>query len=274
MCRWMAYTGGRIRIGDLLLAAEHNLIDQSLHSRLRDSPTNGDGFGLGWYGDFEQPGLYHSIRPAWNDNNLRDLAAHVESGLFVAHIRAASLATVQETNCHPFRHGRWLFVHNGEVAGFEKIHQGLLQMVDPESFNNIKGSTDSEVMFHLALTFGLAEDPLGALSRAVGLIEARGREHGLSESVWMTTAVTDGQTIHVVRYASDGKAPTLFLSPDVEDVYRLNPDMKGRFGTGARAVVSEPIGHYPRLWKEVPQSSSVTVIEGGDYLIRPFVPTR
>ena len=56
----------------------------------------------------EIPGVFHSVEPAWNDRNLRDLAAHVESPLVFAHIRASSGSPVQQTNCHPFRYGRWL----------------------------------------------------------------------------------------------------------------------------------------------------------------------
>jgi glutamine amidotransferase len=268
----MAYTGGPVRIEDLLINAEHNLIDQSLSSRSRETPTNGDGFGLGWYGDLERPGLYRSIRPAWNDFNLRDLAEQIQSRLLIAHVRATSLATVQETNCHPFRYGNWLFVHNGEVHEVEKIHQRLLEAIAPEYFANILGTTDSELMFHLALSFGLQDDPLGALSRMVGYIEEHSRARGVADSVWMTVAVTDGRTIHAVRYASDGDAPTLYLSPDVEHVYRLNPTIAGRFGDAARAIVSEPIGEYPSLWQSVPQNSSVVVSEGAEYVIQPFRP--
>ena len=105
MCRWMAYSGGSVLLEEILFKPKQNLIDQSLSFRSAETPTNGDGFGVGWYGARERPGLYHSIRPAWNDFNLRDLAGQIESHLFLAHVRATSLATVPETNCHPFRYG-------------------------------------------------------------------------------------------------------------------------------------------------------------------------
>lgn len=152
MCRWMAYTGKSAPLETLIFKAPHNLIDQSMSSRSAETPTNGDGFGVGWYGGRPQPGVFRSIRPAWNDFNLRDLAAQVDSRLFLAHVRATSLATVQETNCHPFRHGRWLFVHNGEIFEVEKLRRDLMLAVDPSMFNEIQGTTDSELMFYLALT--------------------------------------------------------------------------------------------------------------------------
>ena len=78
MCRWMAYSGGKIQLDELLFKAKHNLIDQSMSSRSAETPTNADGFGLGWYGRHPRPGLFRSIRPAWNDFNLRDLVGRGE----------------------------------------------------------------------------------------------------------------------------------------------------------------------------------------------------
>jgi len=271
MCRWMAYSGNPVPLETLLFKVKNNLIDQSMSSRSAETPTNGDGFGLGWYGARELPGLFRSIRPAWNDFNLRDLAAQIDSRLFLAHVRATSLATVQETNCHPFRHGQWLFVHNGEIFGIDKMRRELLLAIDRPLLENILGTTDSELMFHLALTFGLEADPLAGLARMVGYIERAGRQHGVEESVWMTVGVSDGESIWAVRYASDGKAPTLYHSRDMQDLTQLNPDLSELLGEHARAVVSEPIGKYAQAWMQVPQASAVHV-RGGELTLRPFVP--
>lgn len=181
MCRWLAYSGAPILIEELLFKPKHSLIDQSLSSRSAETPTNGDGFGVGWYGYKGRAGVYRSIRPAWNDFNLRNLAAQIETPLFLAHVRATSHATVQETNCHPFQHGSWLFVHNGEIFEIEKLRRDLLFAVSPELFPNILGSTDSEIMFHLALTFGLEKRPPrravadGGLYRGSRTFTRRGR---------------------------------------------------------------------------------------------------
>ncbi len=75
MCRWMAWHGQPVLIEELLFNTQHGIVDQSLHSRMGAEPTNGDGFGVGWYGAGEGPGVYHSVAPAWGDANLRELAA-------------------------------------------------------------------------------------------------------------------------------------------------------------------------------------------------------
>ena len=166
MCRWMAWHGQPVLIDGLLFKTQHGIVDQSLTSRMGAEPTNGDGFGVGWYGVGEGPAVYHSVAPAWGDANLRELAAHVASPLFLVHARAAIGSPIQQTNRHPFRHGRWLFVHNGYVGDFHVIRRDLMWAIDPELFAGIVGSTDTEIVFRLALMLGLEEDPICAYSSA------------------------------------------------------------------------------------------------------------
>jgi len=265
----MAYSGGPIRLQELLFEPKDNLIDQSLSSRSAETPTNGDGFGVGWYGTWKYPGLFRSIRPAWNDFNLRDIAANIESKLFMAHVRATSLATVQETNCHPFRYNNWLFAHNGEIFEVEKFRRELLLSVDPKYFENMLGSTDSELMFHLALSFGLESNPVEAMERMVKFVEETGKKYGVPESVWMTVGLSDGKTLWAFRYASDGNAPTLYYSKEVSELNAINPALKDRLSSISRIVVSEPIGKFKEAWTEVPQGTAV-IIREGNVDIKPF----
>ena len=203
MCRWLAYSGTPVSIADLLYRPEHSLIDQSLHSKLGAETTNGDGFGVGWYGEGNTPGIYRSIDPAWNDRNLQNISAHIRSPLVFAHIRAAIGSAVQETNCHPFCHGKWLFMHNGFIDGFHDIKRDLTLAVDPSLYASIEGSSDTEVFFYLALTFGLEDDPPAAVAAAVGLIEDVGRKHGFENPIQMTVATTDGTSVWAFRYSSE-----------------------------------------------------------------------
>src|SRR5262245_181492 len=195
MCRWLAYSGSPLLVENLLYKPAHSLIVQSLHSTLGAETTNGDGFGLGWYGAGETPGVFRSIEPAWNDRNLRELAAHIESPIMFAHIRASSGSPVQQTNCHPFRYGRWLWMHNGVIREFSEVKRELVLAVDPSLYPHIEGSTDSEVFFFLALTLGLEDAPPRAVEQAVGLIEEIGRRHGIENPIQMTVATTDGNDV-------------------------------------------------------------------------------
>ena len=258
---------------DLLLKPEHSLIDQSLHSRMGATTTNGDGFGVGWYGVGETPGVFRSVEPAWNNRNLEDLAAHVESSLVFAHIRAATGTAIQETNCHPFRHGRWLWMHNGLVRDFATVKRDLAFAVEPSLYPRIEGSTDSELFFYLALTFGLEDDPPVAVARAVGLIEETGRRQGVEHPIQMTVATTDGSTVWAFRYSSEGSSRSLFFSTRVDTLREQYPDnpVFQRLSDESRIVVSEPLSDLAGAWHEVPEAHVGIVREGRDELL-PFIP--
>jgi predicted glutamine amidotransferase len=274
MCRWMAWHGQPVMLEELLFKSPHGLVDQSLHSRLGAETTNGDGFGLGWYGTGDGPGVYRSVSPAWGDENLRHLAAHIESPLFLAHVRATSGGAIQEANCHPFRHGRWLFAHNGLIEGFEELRRPLLLAVDPSLFAGVQGSTDSEILFHLALTFGLEDDPLRALERTVGLVEAEAARHGIGRVLQASIGVSDGERLWAVRYATEATPRTLFHSADVETVQAVHPDDTRiqRMREGDCVVVSEPFSDLPGVWVEIPAATALVVDGDGGREQRPFRP--
>jgi glutamine amidotransferase len=275
MCRWIAYRGETVALERYVTEPAHSLVVQSLRAKESVGATNGDGFGLGWYGDRETPGLYRSVAPAWGDRNLRDLAGQITSRLFLGHVRAATGTPVEQSNCHPFRHGRWLFVHNGFIDDYAHVRRDLLLAVDPDLFPGIEGTTDSEVLFHLALTFGLEEDPLAGLERAAGFVEETGRRHGVAEPLQMTVGLTDGVRVYAARYASGPVVNSLFVSEDATAVRALYPDDERFRGLGpeARVVVSEPLGDLPGVWREVPAGSAVIVQPGEDREVA-FAPRR
>jgi len=274
MCRWLAYSGSPVLLEDLLFKPENSLVVQSQHSRLGVEAVNGDGFGVGWYGVGQTPGIYHSTEPAWNDRNLRELSAHAAAGRVFAHIRATTGTAVQQTNCHPFRHGRWLWMHNGVIADFSSVKRDLTLAVEPGLFPEIEGSTDSELFFFLALTFGLEEDPPQAVAQAVGLIEETGRRHGVQYPIQMTVATTDGETTWAFRYSSEGRSRSLFHNADVATLrlqYPDNPVLHG-LSDDARLVVSEPLGDLRGAWREVPESTCL-IVKGGREERQDFSPT-
>lgn len=270
MCRWLGYTGAPLNMAEVLLKPENSLIDQSLQSREGLEPTNGDGFGVGWYGEADEPGLYRDTEPAWNDRNLADLARHIRSGMFLAHVRATTGTPVQRTNCHPFRHGRWMLVHNGLIRDWHRLRRPLMLEVDPELFPLIEGTTDSEVMFHLALTFGLDSEPLAALERMAGLIEATGARLGVEHPLQMTLGVSDGDCLYAVRYSSERDSRSLYHSTDMGALQATYPELE-QFSPDARLVVSEPIRDLPGAWSRIPESSAL-VLKGGAVQAHDFRP--
>ena len=271
MCRWLAYSGSPILLERALYSPANSLIDQSLHAKLGAEPTNGDGFGIGWYDDAATPGVFRSIEPAWNDHNLQELSAHITSGHFFAHLRAAIGSPVQQTNCHPFRHGRWLFMHNGYVDELARVRRELLMAVDESLFPQITGTADTEILFYLALTFGLEHDPAEAVARTIGLVEQVGHAKGSKYPFQGTIATTNGEQMWCFRYSSERKSRSLFFTRSVETLRELYPDREVVFEVSeeSRLVVSEPIGDLPGAWIEVPESS-YGVVGGGEDSLHQF----
>lgn len=270
MCRWLAYSGPPLLLGDLLTRPDHSLIDQSRNARENVETTNGDGFGIGWYGDDGTPAVYRDVEPAWNDANLRNLADHVKSAMFLAHVRAATGTPIQQTNCHPFRHGSWLFQHNGSIPEFHRLKRELQFDVDPDLFPDIDGSTDSETLFFLALTYGLDDDPAAALAAAIGRVERARTDAGVERPIFFSACAANGERLWAVRYSSHGQSRTLYHSThihalrEVDGGYEALPD-------GAVIVLSEPLDELAEHWERVDESTLVSV-DSGKVATAPFVP--
>lgn len=241
MCRWAAWQGASLRLSQILTAPDHSLIRQSREAAHCKTAINADGFGLAWYDRQPHPGLYCDVYPAWSDPNLHSLADQVSARLFLAHVRASTGTATSRNNCHPFVQGRWSFMHNGQVGGFEQFRKDADMMIPAELYAHRKGATDSEALFLVACGFGLAEDPLAAMRKAVTRFEALARAHGHSPHMRLAAAFSDGETLYAIRYASDDLAPSLF--------YRWNADWQGW------SVVSEPYDQVQGDWIEVPKGS-------------------
>lgn len=277
MCRWLAYSGEPIQPARLILDTKNSLVAQSLNSPLGAETVNGDGFGVGWYPDGAtagtEPWLFHSIEPAWHDENLRELTRAIESPLFFAHVRAAAGPPIQQTNCHPFRYENWLFMHNGGLGGFARVRRDLMLAIDAEFFPLIHGTTDSEVLFYLALTLGLRDDPIAGMTRAIRKVEEVGHAHGVEFPMQGTVAVSDGAVVWAFRYSTVGRTRTLFHSLDMASLQQMYPDseqLRG-FGREARVIVSEPLTDVPGVFVEVPEST-VAILDAGNYRHESFLP--
>lgn len=257
MCRWAAYIGKPIFLEDIVSRPGHSLIRQSQGALRCRTPVNADGFGIAWYGERPEPGLYRDVMPAWSDPNLGSIVRQVRSGLFLAHVRASTGTATSRNNCHPFVAGRWSFMHNGQVGGYDAFRRDAEFLIPDTLYAHRRGATDSEALFLTAMGEGMEYDPKGALERATRRFEALARTRGHMPFIRMTAAFSDGERLYAVRYASDDQAPTLF--------HRWSASRSGR------AVVSEPLESDQRDWQEVPPAS-FCVFEGDSVTIAPFVP--
>lgn len=255
MCRWIAYLGEPIFLEDLVTTPQQSLIVQSRRSREATSAVNGDGFGLGWYGEKGEPGVFRDVRPAWSDENLLSLAQQIKSGLFFAHVRASTGTATTRANCHPFKHGPWMFMHNGRIGGWNNLRRKIEMAIPDHLFRHRAGTTDSEALFLLLLANGLQEDPLGAWASTLRFIDETMRRTEETEPLRVTAALSDGRRIYALRHSSDGKPETLYV--------------RSRRRSAGMLIVSEPLDDGRDDWQAVPPESFVTL--GADSVdIQPF----
>ena len=268
MCRFTLYLGPTIRLESLLIEPAHSLIRQSSHSREREEPLNGDGFGVGWYaGHFTpEPAVFRSITPAWNNRNLHNLTRVVASDCIMAHIRAATQSSgVNEANCHPFRFKQYLCMHNGDIGNFRQVRRPLLDSICDDAFGNVYGSTDSEHFFAVFIDEVLREKPgpdaaarmADALGRAIARVTETVAQHGGGAPSYLNVAIADGDHAVVSRYANDPEHPPESLYYFVGDLYpRAEIDDTKETGAEGRAsiVSSERLTPDPG-WESIPANS-------------------
>ena len=210
MCRWSVYAGPEVFLADIIFNQQYSLIKQSLLARESVWKTNGDGFGIAWYGTKKEPGIFKDTLPAWNDENLRSLAEQVESRLFFAHVRATTGTSISRNNCHPFKYKNWIFMHNGQIGGWAECRKDIESMIDHRFYSYRLGTTDSEALFLVALSEGLEDDPPAALGRAISRILCVMQDRGVHEPMRISCACSDGDQVWALRFSTDGQSPTLY----------------------------------------------------------------
>jgi glutamine amidotransferase len=254
MCRFLAYRGDPLLLEDLVSAPAHSLIHQSMHATEAKTETNGDGFGIGWYGERLHPGLYREVHPAWSDENLRSLCAQVRARLFFAHVRAATGTATTRANCHPFAAGKWLFMHNGQIGGWHSVRRRVESMIPDHLYPLRNGTTDSEAILLCAMANGLDDDPAQAVAKTLAAILGLMRDAGVREPLRFTASLSDGERIWAFRWSSDLRPPTLYWREDDSGL----------------VVVSEPIDDHHAHWHVVPAGYCLVAHAGHKAALSPI----
>ena len=244
MCRFVAYLGQPIYLEELIARPRHSLMRQSLRAEEAKTVTNGDGFGIGWYAERPEPGVYREVMPAWSDDNLLALSGTLRSRLFLAHVRAATAGGIARSNCHPFRHGRWLFMHNGQIGGYPRLRRALESRLADELYAERRGATDSELLFLLALQ--RMRDGCDARDAVLAVLDdtlALMRRERVDAPLRFAAALADGERLHAFRIASDDQPPTLYR----------------RDSACGTVIASEPLDDDGPGWTPLPTGAVVTL---------------
>lgn len=282
MCRLLAYKGTPILIDNLLYKPKNSLVNQSLHAREIEEPLNGDGFGVGWYVPEVnvEPINFVSVNPAWSNRNLRSMATKIKTDCMVAHVRAASVGEVSESNCHPFQYNNLLMAHNGGIEEFGKVKRKIREPLSNELYNWIKGQTDSEHIFAYLLNYLLknhrtigTDEVANAFEHTFTEVKKLMSDAGITEPAYLNMVVTNGLFIVATRWVSDPKeeALTMYHSEGsryvVEDgVTRLEAPEDDDH---AVLVVSEKLSDGPE-WTLIPNNHLVMVEQNLNVRVRPI----
>lgn len=282
MCRLLAYKGTPVLLDNLLYKPKNSLVNQSLHAREIEEPLNGDGFGVGWYVPEVnvEPINFVSVNPAWSNRNLRSMATKIKTECLVAHVRAASVGEVSESNCHPFQYNNLLMAHNGGIEEFGKVKRKLREPLSNELYNWIKGQTDSEHIFAYLLNYLLAkhrtigtDEVADAFENTFRDIKKLMNDADIKEPAYLNMVVTNGLFIVATRWVSDPKeeALTMYHSEGsryvVEDgVTKLEAPEDDDH---AVLVVSEKLSDGPE-WTLIPNNHLVMVEQNLNVRVRPI----
>lgn len=265
MCRLAAYLGEPIFLDEVIVKPRNSLLSQARECTMATQRTQGDGWGLAWYGERTEPGLLRDTVPAWSDGNLRAAAQALRSHLFMGHVRAATAGEVMRANCHPFAHGSWSFMHNGGIGGFAEVRRVLESWLDDDLWAARRGSTDSELLFLLILRMLRQGLPPPAAGLAVfEAVRGQMAERGIEAPLRFAAVLADGQRLWAFRLASDDQPPTLHL----RRLRAAEIGGAGHAGLGGTLVASEPLCGEARGWTELPAGAVVAVDAHGPKVVR------
>lgn len=265
MCRFIAYHGKKpVQLKMILTEWPNSLISQSRLAKESTTCINGDGFGIGWYNREidDEPAIFRSVRPAWNDANLNSLASKVLSKCCVAHIRASTVGDVALANCHPFGYKEFLFVHNGTIYNFSQIRRKLVCGMSDPYFSQIKGQTDSEHLFFKMMeeldkkeavtTKALFE----TLQSTINYLNHLFQLEGAPANFRINSVLTNGEIMAVIRYShlAETLPHTLYYSTEAI------PD--------AIMVASEKLTDSDTLWKEIPANHVLLIEKNNTFALR------
>lgn len=277
MCRFIAYLGAPVIAEDLLIKPKNSLLNQSINAQESEMHVNGDGFGMGWYQKSirNEPALYKSIRPAWNDPNLRYNAGIIKTNCLLAHVRAATAGSISYANTHPFVFREYLMMQNGGIKEFAQIKKKLIARLDDKMFDWIKGQTDTEYIFAL---FGTVlrnraqlkevdlDDIADSFSETFSIIEDLKQAEKLDSPSLYNMVFTDGKSMIATRYSShpDLETRSLHIASGVR--FYINESGKIDFEeatTHGHSVLisSEVLSSERGYWETVPENHAVLVNE-------------
>ena len=184
-------------------------------------------WGIGFYQGDE---VLHKKQPTPDGEPIHweTIAANVKTDCAVAHLRQATVGGFSVDNTHPFRFRQWLFAHVGTITAFDEIRPKLQAELPDFLRRNIRGTSDSELFFHLIL---------GRLHAASQLEAALPNSNVMVEAVGSAVRTIDT----LVGDAREASTLNIILS-NGRAMYALRRG--GPFGYVERTGLHDPLDHH------------------------------
>ena len=146
MARLLGFISNRPDLGARVVEQE----GRALSVRRKSGVT--PGWGVGFYQGGE---ILLKRRPIDDRPEIQvlDMIKDLRADILLAHVRAATVGTLRTENTHPFRYRQWLFAHTGTVEAFPALRARLSDSLPQFLQRDVRGDTDSELLFHLFLSF-------------------------------------------------------------------------------------------------------------------------
>ncbi len=293
MCRLFGFRSNvPSRAHRSLVAAENALARQACRHT--------DGWGIGYY-QGDDAYVLKSDSGASSDPRFDKLTQRLSSHAFVVHVRRATVGGSDYFNSHPFRHGLWIFAHNGTLFGFDRLRERMLEHIRPDLAMLIFGSTDSEhLFFYLLSALDAAGIPDNGRSRidaaraaevlraAVGRLFDFSREEGLDPPL-VNFILTNGtvffaqragielylasQKVTCKEYETCAEPNKVCMLPTRPlDLLSRRPGFRGVWRKVNHLIIaSEPISEED-IWEELPEGTLVALGPEFDLHILPPAP--
>ena len=196
MCRLYAmHANEPTRVECSLVSAQNALITQSRGDQ--EGLVHGHGWGVADYSD-GVPLVEKQAWAAYHGEHFEKKAARIYARTVVAHVRRATVGPPSLENTHPFVHGRWIFAHNGTIPGFADLRSRFVEEMDPLHRSEIEGTTDSEHIFRLLLSYWMHRpdrDLLETVRLCLAKIVSWCREREPECRIGLNIVLTDGDQL-------------------------------------------------------------------------------
>lgn len=262
MARLFGFIGNQSELGPKVLEAH------ALDLRVKFDTPQALGWGVGFY-QFGEVLLRRRHLEHTLELDPSSMTRDVKAEVLIGHVRMPTVGNLRTENTHPFRYREWLFAQIGTPATFADVRSRLLERLPSFLRSNVRGDTDSEVMFHLVLSCLLEQGQLDTLHASAAVTAAALRQAlrtvnevcaGSSLPTYCgDILLTNGERILAVHQSERMAYRLVNSAEEVQEYLAEGSERVPHAGRTQCCVVASEVDTLPERWVRVPKDSLVTL---------------